>query len=99
MGNRWLHVEGAAALLFTNNETNYRRLYGVDNESRYVKDGIGEAVIHGRMDAVNPDQTGTKAAARYTLSPSVEVPRGPAGPFWPHFQPLMAGMSSPYLAM
>src|SRR5262249_49385778 len=39
------------------------------------------------------------AEAPYTLSPSVEVPRAPAGAFAPHFQPLMAGMSSPCRAM
>src|SRR4051812_8032376 len=35
----------------------------------------------------------------YTLSPSVEVPRFVAGAFWPHFQPLISGWSSPCLSM
>ena len=33
----------------------------------YVKDGINNYVVHGRQDAVNPEQTGTKAAAHYQL--------------------------------
>ena len=36
------------------NETNYQRLYGSENESPYVKDSINDYVIHGRKDAVNP---------------------------------------------
>ena len=36
------------------------------------EDGINDAVVHGRRDAVNPARTGTKAAAHYTLS----VPAG-----------------------
>ena len=31
----------------------------------YVKDGINDYVVAGRQEAVNPNQTGTKAAAHY----------------------------------
>jgi len=54
-------------LLFTENETNYRRLYGYENGPRYAKDGINDFVVQGAADAVNPDETGTKAAALYRL--------------------------------
>ncbi|HWI59171.1 MAG TPA: glucosidase, partial [Bacillota bacterium] len=53
--------------LFTENETNTRRLYGVDNWTPYVKDAFHEFLIHGRSEAVNPKPTGTKAAALYRL--------------------------------
>ena len=33
----------------------------------YVKDGINDYVVAGRQEAVNPNQTGTKAAAHYQL--------------------------------
>jgi hypothetical protein len=56
------------ALLFTENETNKQRLWGVANESPYVKDGINDHVVQGRAEAVNPAQTGTKAAAHYRLT-------------------------------
>src|SRR5215471_19370574 len=54
--------------LFTENETNYRRLYGVDHPSPYVKDGIHEAIIRKNNDGVNPSNIGTKAAAHYPLT-------------------------------
>jgi len=60
------------AFLFTDNETNQARLYGVDNPNPYVKDAFHEFVVHGRKEAVNPAKTGTKAAAYYTL----EIPAG-----------------------
>ncbi|MBI4469201.1 MAG: glucosidase, partial [Acidobacteria bacterium] len=67
-GQRRLLCAGAPELLFTENETNNRRLYGGINDSAFVKDGIHEAVIEGRRDAVNDEQVGSKAAAHYRLS-------------------------------
>jgi hypothetical protein len=67
LGRRWLSVEGAAELLFTENDTNKQRLWGVANGSACVKDGIDDYVIHNRHDAVNPAHVGTKAAAHYKL--------------------------------
>ena len=52
-------------MLFTDNETNGERLFGVPNATPYVKDAFHEFVVHGRRDAVNPARTGTKAAPRY----------------------------------
>jgi hypothetical protein len=46
--------------LFTENETNAMRLFGVQNSSPYVKDAFHEYIIHRRQDAVNPNRTGTK---------------------------------------
>ena len=34
----------------------------------YVKDGINDFIVHGRREAVNPNKTGTKAAAHYPLT-------------------------------
>jgi len=66
-GRRWLVCQGAPELLFTENETNLERLFGWTNRTPYVKDGIGRYLVHGARDAVNPGQTGTKAAAYYKL--------------------------------
>jgi len=65
----------APALLFTGNETNTRRLFGVANREPWVKDAFHEFVVAGRTDAVNPKRTGTKAAALYrlVLAPGGEV--------------------------
>jgi hypothetical protein len=67
-GNRWLHCEGSPELLFTENESNFERLYGAANQMPYVKDGIDNYIVHGRRAAVNPDWRGTKAAVHYELS-------------------------------
>ena len=67
LGTRKLYCEGARELLFTDNETNYERLFNSPNGAEYVKDGIGDCIVHGFRHAVNPRRTGTKAAARYEL--------------------------------
>ncbi|MDP1667339.1 MAG: glucosidase [Methylobacter sp.] len=64
----YLYCEGDAPLLFTENETNHERLFGKPNASPYVKDGFDNYLVHNRLDAVNPLQTGTKAACHYQLS-------------------------------
>ena len=56
--------------LFTENETNAERLFDSANLTPYVKDAFHEYVVNGRRDAVNPADTGTKAALHYIL----EVP-------------------------
>src|SRR3989454_6131651 len=68
LGQRRLYCEGSPELLFTENETNHLRLYGVTNGSPYVKDGINDYIVQGVKEAVNPDQTGTKVAAHYPLT-------------------------------
>jgi hypothetical protein len=68
LGQRRLRCDGSPELLFTENETNFQRLFGVSNASPYVKDGLNEYVVNGVRDAVNPARVGTKAAARYVLS-------------------------------
>jgi hypothetical protein len=65
LGKYRLEVEPGSELLVTGNETNMRRLFGVESATPYVKDAFHEYVIHGRADAVNPARVGTKAAAHY----------------------------------
>jgi hypothetical protein len=72
LGDRYFYCDRDVPLLFTENETNNERIFGSANASPYVKDGIGEYVIRGKTDAVNPAHAGTKAAALYTL----EIPAG-----------------------
>jgi hypothetical protein len=68
---RWC-VEGDAPFLFTENETNTERLFGVRNASPFVKDGVHEFVVHGRADAVNAERTGTRVSAHHR----VRIPAG-----------------------
>jgi len=68
LGERYFYADGAPPLLFTNNETNSERLWGTANAHAFVKDGINDFVVHGATGAVNPEHTGTKAAAHYVLT-------------------------------
>jgi hypothetical protein len=67
LGNWRLYCEGSSELLFTENETNYERVFGAVNPGPYVKDGIDSYVVRGVRNAVNPLTKGTKAAAHYAL--------------------------------
>jgi hypothetical protein len=80
LGKRWLYCANIGAirdrvaspqeitpLLFTENETNNERLFNSPNNSAYVKDGINDYIVEGKQEAINPNQTGTKAAAHYVL--------------------------------
>jgi hypothetical protein len=66
-GKRWVYHEGASEMLFTENETNYRRLFGVEDHSVCVKDGIHDYIVNGIKDAVSSEGRGTKAAVHYPL--------------------------------
>jgi hypothetical protein len=68
LGQRHLYCEGDVSLLFTENETNNKQVFGTDNASPYVKDGINNYVVQGNSNAVNPEKTGTKSAAHYQLN-------------------------------
>jgi hypothetical protein len=59
--------EGAPPLLFTENESNAALLFGSANASPYVKDSIGDYVVEGRADAVNPERKGTKCSAHFVV--------------------------------
>ncbi|MGB7439382.1 MAG: hypothetical protein WBR26_16005 [Candidatus Acidiferrum sp.] len=62
-GRRWLLAEGTPELLFTENETNYVKLFNYRERVPYVKDAFHEYVIHENKQAVNPALSGTKMAA------------------------------------
>jgi hypothetical protein len=68
LGQYRLSIERAPELVFTENETNTERLFGVPSSSRYVKDAFHAHVIEGRAEAVNPARAGTKAAAVFRLT-------------------------------
>ena len=72
LGEYFLHCEGAKELLFTENESNQKRLSGAVNPTPFVKDAFHEYVIAGIKEAVNPEKKGTKSAALY----EVKVPAG-----------------------
>jgi hypothetical protein len=67
----WLHCEGSPELLFTENETNARRLFGIANVTRFVKDGINDHVVHGVKKRRISTGTAAKAVADFRLQLSV----------------------------
>jgi hypothetical protein len=67
LGTRYYHCEKPAEVVFTENETNNERLFRSPNATRHVKDGIDSYIVRGDTLAVNPERTGTKAAAHYLL--------------------------------
>ncbi len=66
LGRYFLKAQGAQRVLFTENETNFERLFNSSNPSPYVKDAFHEYVVKGRGDAVASTE-GTKAAFDYRL--------------------------------
>jgi hypothetical protein len=91
-GRRWLYVDSSGGpgvappeLLFTENDTNARRLFGLDGP-QFAKDGINDYLVQGAGGAVNPARTGTKAAAHYAIvvpaggSVSIKARLSPLGP-------------------
>ncbi|ACY17888.1 MGH1-like glycoside hydrolase domain-containing protein [Haliangium ochraceum] len=65
LGVRRLYVPDDAELLFTDNETNFQRIYGPGNPnpSPCVKDAFHRYVVHGEA-VTRPTKTGTKSCAR-----------------------------------
>lgn len=67
LGDYHLYCENAKDLLFCENETNYKKLYNVENTSQYCKDGINNYIIKKDKKTINPQKVGTKASALYQL--------------------------------
>ncbi|KAJ1338014.1 putative isomerase [Microdochium nivale] len=63
-------------LLFTDNDTNTEFLYKQPNKTPYVKDAFHNYIVDGKKEAVNPAQTGTKAAAWFSFNESGGVGPG-----------------------
>src|SRR5262249_4206465 len=68
LGERYFTCEGEVPLLFTENETNTQRIFGVPNRTPYVKDSINSTIVHGQKGVVNLEKKGTKVAAHYHLT-------------------------------
>jgi hypothetical protein len=71
-GRYYLFAEDTDMVLFTENETNTERLFGVPNQSPFVKDSFHEAIINQNHELFARKKNGTKCAAVYRY----EIPRG-----------------------
>src|SRR4029077_15084754 len=68
LGEYTLWADGNPSLLFCENDTNVRRLFGMEDATHFFKDGFHEYLINGNMAAVNPARRGTKCAAHFPLT-------------------------------
>ncbi|KAJ5604447.1 hypothetical protein N7510_009601 [Penicillium lagena] len=63
-------------MLFTENESNNKRLWDQPNDQPYVKDAFHRHIVDEEKGAVNPANEGTKCAAWYAFDNGQEVPPG-----------------------
>src|SRR6185295_3268643 len=68
LGDFNLYCEGQPGLLFTDNETNAKRLYDHDEGKPFYKDGINDYLIGGNGGAINHEKKGTKASVDYDVT-------------------------------
>jgi len=66
LGRRYIYCQSGGAPIFTDNESNDAKLYGVSdsNGKVYFKDAFHRHIINGEP-SVNPQMTGTKACVNY----------------------------------
>lgn len=85
LGRYWCYTtaEGAPTQwMFCENNTNNEAVFGTENASAFVKDGVNNAIVHGRLDRVN-QEGGSKAAA----VASTVIPAGESWTMTVHFSP------------
>jgi hypothetical protein len=109
LGSYRLRCREPGQWLFTDNETNSERLWGVTNPSPFQKDGFHRFVVEGEKGAVNPTGEGSKAACllQRTLAPGEEwvvalrltatTEPGMANPFGPEFEATFAAREQEWL--
>ena len=68
LGVYHLYGRNPAETLYTENETNTKKLWNVPNASHYVKDAFDRYLVQGERGAVNPGLQGTKFGALHKLT-------------------------------
>jgi hypothetical protein len=68
LGRRWISSDGRAQRsIYTENETDYERTFGVKSPKPFTKDAF-DRYLRGEATAVNPKRIGTKAAFHYRFA-------------------------------
>jgi hypothetical protein len=68
LGNYYLYFQQTSDILFTENETNFQRLFQRPNNSEFVKDDFHEAIINGKnFQKLKDKKQGTKCAPVFHL--------------------------------
>jgi hypothetical protein len=75
LGPRWLYVEPEAELLFCENDTNVRRLFGTKDARGPFKDAFHDAIVGGDRSALARTPVGTKCGAHrhFVLAPGEQA--------------------------
>ncbi|QKX59909.1 uncharacterized protein TRUGW13939_07051 [Talaromyces rugulosus] len=63
-------------MLFTENDSNNKALWGSENDQPYVKDAFHRHIVDEEKGVINPDNEGTKFAAWYAFDEGDGVPPG-----------------------
>lgn len=71
-GRRLLYCDAGAELLFADNESDAHALWGSGGGPAHPKSAIGDYIVSGKRDGLNPGQRGTKCAAHYRF----DIPAG-----------------------
>ncbi len=68
LGRRWMYCDGKnITSMYTDNETDFERAFGVRSQRPYTKDAFHRYLIDNDPRAINPKRMGTKAAFHYVL--------------------------------
>ncbi len=68
LGNYFLYFQEASEILFTENETNFKKLFNRENVTEFVKDAFHEAIIDGKnLEKLRDKRSGTKFSPVYRL--------------------------------
>ena len=66
LGAYYLYFEKTDEVLFTENETNFERLFNTPNKTEFVKDAFHEAIINGsNLEKLKDKKEGTKCSPVY----------------------------------
>ncbi|NCP84791.1 MAG: glucosidase [Bacteroidetes bacterium] len=68
MGEYFYYFDSSQRTLFTENETNTARLFGVPNAQAFVKDAINDAIINQDFSLFDDKTDGTKCSPVYELT-------------------------------
>jgi Glycosyl hydrolase family 63 C-terminal domain len=68
LGKFRIDFDNGSTLLFCDNDTNPRRMFGMNQASGFFKDAFHEYLIQGKREVVNPEKFGTKVGALYEMT-------------------------------
>ncbi|OIP84921.1 MAG: glucosidase [Porphyromonadaceae bacterium CG2_30_38_12] len=68
LGTYHFYFEAPQRIIFTENETNTQKLYGIPNDSVFVKDAINDAVVAQDFEVFETKTSGTKLSPLYDFN-------------------------------